>query len=363
MRENLIGYLLGALDDTEVREIEAMLAGPGRSGDARMAFLTTVPAASAGDPATAVGESAALRQDLEILRRAMTPLERDADLLAAPQGLASRTIDLIRKSNLRDSPLRDDGRREAATISVPFPRASLSPATDAPRAGTNGRRTLDRVLIAATALAASILLAPLLLDSIEQARSRRAERNLGVVSQALHGYASHHRIFPSPPASGPLSRAGLYAPILVSEERLVADDGTVILPGTPLAKSGRYRVPSLKELEAAIGTEQFEEMVRMMGGDFGYTLGHRCPEGDLQTIRDRRRAEHPIMADAPDDRGRASSNHPGGLHHVLFEDGRVRRLFIDQIGGHDHIYHNHHGVVAAGVCEDDAAIGASHHKP
>ncbi len=363
MRENLIGYLLGALDDTEAREIEAMLGEPGRPGDARMTFLTTSTAVSAGDPAAEVGESAALRRELEILRRATTPLERDADLLAAPQGLASRTIDLIRKSNLQDSGFKDDGRREAASFTVPFPRASLSPAADAARGSTKGRQILDRVLIAASALAASILLAPLLLDSIEQARSRRAERNLGVMSQALHGYASHHRVFPSPPASGPLSRAGLYAPILVSEERLVADDGTVILPGTPLAKSGRYRVPSLKELEQAIGTEEFDDMVRTMGGDFGYTLGHRCPEGELQKIRDRRRAEHPIMADAPDDRGRVSPNHPGGLHHVLFEDGRVQRLFIDQIGGHDHIYHNHHGVVAAGVCEDDASIGASHHKP
>ena len=363
MRENLIGYLLGSLDDTEARELEAMLAGRGQGGDGRMSLLTSSPAASAADLTAASGDAAALRQELEILRRAMTPLECDTELLHAPQGLASRTIHLIREGSRTN-----DGRRDAASFTVPlsstdFPRASLSPAADAPPRGKNGRQFLDRVLIAATALAACILLAPLLLDSIEQSRARRAERNLGVVSQALHGYASHHRFFPSPPSSGPLSRAGLYAPILVSEERLVADDGTVILPGTPLAKSGRYRVPSLDELEAAIGTDEFDDMVRTMGGDFGYTLGHRCPEGDLQKILDRRRAEHPLMADAPDDRGRASPNHSGGLHHVLFEDGRVKRMFVDQIGGHDHIYHNHHGVVAAGVCEDDAAIGASHHKP
>jgi len=355
MRDNLIGYLLGSLDDTEVRELEAMLAGRGQGGDGRMALLTS--------------STETLRQELEILRRAMTPLECDTELLHAPQGLASRTIHLIRTGAMtREVNRANDGRREAASITVPFPstdfpRASLSPAADAPSASRKSRQFLDRVLVAATALAACILLAPLLLDSIEQSRARRAERNLGVVSQALHGYASHHRVFPSPPSSGPLSRAGLYAPILLSEEPLAADDGTVILPGTPLAKTGRYRVPSLEELEAAIGTDEFDDMVRTMGGDFGYTLGHRCPEGDLQKILDRRRAEHPLMADAPDDRGRASPNHPGGLHHVLFEDGHVKRLFVDQIGGHDHIYHNHHGVVAAGVCEDDAAIGASHHKP
>jgi len=344
MRENLIGYLLGALDESEAREVEAALSGTARLGDAadgsRLGFVSSAPD---------------LSRELTLLRRAFEPLESDAAPVPVPEGLASRSIELIRNTGRSD-----DCRRDAAAL--PFRKPAISPAPDAPTAPRR-RQMLDRVLIAASALAASILLAPLLLDSIDQARARRAERNLGVVSQALHGYASHHRVFPSPPDSGPLSRGGLYAPILVSEERLVADDGTLILPGTPLAHSGRFRVPTVEELEAAVGTDEFERMVRTMGGDFGYTLGHRCPDGHLQRNSDRRRADHPLMADAPDDRGRASENHAGGLHHVLFEDGHVKRLFIDEIGGQDHIYHNHHGVVAAGVCEDDAVIGASHHVP
>lgn len=344
MRENLIGYLLGALDESEAREVEAALAGTARRGDAadgqRLGLVSSAPD---------------LSRELSLLRRALKPLESDAAPLPVPDGLASRTIELIRNTGRFD-----DGRRDAAAF--PLRKPAISPASDPP-AAPRRRQLLDRVLIAASALAASILLAPLLLDSIDQARARRAERNLGVVSQALHGYASHHQVFPSPPDSGPLSRGGLYAPILVSEERLVADDGTLILPGTPLARSGRFRVPTVEELEAAVGTDEFERMVRTMGGDFGYTLGHRCPDGDLQRIEDRRRSDHPLMADAPDDRGRASQNHAGGLHHVLFEDGHVKRLFVDEIGGHDHIYHNHHGVVSAGVCEDDAVVGASHHVP
>lgn len=326
MRENLVGYLLGALEEDEKDELEAAL------------FRVDHRRSTTFDPAD-------LRRELDLLRLALRPLEHDADAITPPMGLASRTIDFVEANSRRRS------------------RAALSPAADVVPMRPAGRVWLDRAIIAATALAASVLLAPLLLDTIEQARSRRAERNLGVISEALHGYASHHRVFPSPPDSGPLSRAGLYAPMLVSEERLVADDGTVVLPGSPLAKGGRFKVPTLQELEAAVGSKDFEEMVRSMGGDFGYTLGHRSPEGTLEAVPDRRRAEHAIMADAPDEMGRASRNHPGGLHHVLFEDGHVMRMFLEDIGGQDHIYRNHNGVIAAGVCEDDAVIGASHHAP
>jgi hypothetical protein len=226
-----------------------------------------------------------------------------------------------------------------------------------------GRVWIDRAIVAATALAACVLVAPLLLDSISQARARRVERNLMRTSTALQGYADAHGMFPTPPDSGPLSRAGLYAPTLVSDHRLAADDGTLVHPDTELSRSGTYRVPTLEELKAAVGTPRFEELVRTMGGDYGYTLGHRDPNGTLQRNVNRRRRHHPIMADAPDDGGERSSNHPDGLHHVLFEDGHVKRLLPDELPHDDHLYRNHDGVVAAGVDDEDAVIGDSHHQP
>jgi hypothetical protein len=76
------------------------------------------------------------------------PLERDADLLPVPSGLAGRTIELIQNTGRTH-----DGRRDAASISVPFPKASLSPAADAAPSRRSRNHILDRVLIAATALA------------------------------------------------------------------------------------------------------------------------------------------------------------------------------------------------------------------
>jgi hypothetical protein len=122
-------------------------------------------------------------------------------------------------------------------------------------------------------------------------------------------------------------------------------------------------VPTLAELEAAVGTPRFDELVKTMGGDFGYTLGHRDAAGGLQPNHNRRRADHPILADAPDECCEKSSNHPGGIHHVLFENGRVVRWKEDTLHRDDHLYRNHDGKVAAGVDPEDAVIGDSHHQP
>jgi hypothetical protein len=331
MREDLVGHLLGALEPSESKAIEMALA----------------------DPQSGPG----LRQDLERLRLALRPLAGDRDVLQAPAGLAGRTMRFIVE--------QEAAAQAAAARPLPMPRGlsaeDAPPRGLAPRAGS--RAWIDRAIVAATALAACVLVAPLLLDSITQSRARRAERNLLKTSGALQGYADAHRIFPTPPSAGPLSRAGLYAPTLVSEQRLVADDGTLLCPDTALSKGGTFRVPTLEELNAAIGTPQFEEMVRAMGGDYGYTLGHRDGSGALRPNLDRRRAHHPLMADAPNDGGERSSNHPDGIHHVLFEDGHVKRLGPGDLHGDDHLFKNHDGKVAAGIDEEDAVIGDSEDQP
>ena len=320
MREQLVGYVLGALDDDERRDVEAALADPQRG--------------------------MSLRGDLDVVRLAVAPLDRDRSPMAAPPGLAGRTLAFV--------------AAQTAAESRPMIRP-LSPAGDAPR--PRGRAWLDRALMAATALAACVLVLPLVRQAVDDARERRKERNLQHLSNALQGYAESHGFYPTPPGEGPLSRAGLYAPTLVADERIVADDGTVLVPGSALAHRGRYRVPTLAELEAAAGTPRFEELVREMGGDYGYTLGHRDEQGVLQPNRNRRRFDHPLLADDPDHTDEKSDNHPEGIHHVLYEDGHVARLRADGLHRGDHLYRNHEGEVAAGVDPDDAVIGDSEDQP
>jgi len=321
MKDHLLGYLCNALDEAEMRDVEAALAHPIK------------------------GQGVA--HDLTVLRRALAPLERDRNPIVAPSGLASRTLDFVRSNT------------SASTIPI---NDALLPSRDGAVPGRGP--WLDRMLLAASALAACVLVVPLLYDSITESRARRVERNLQRLSSALQGYGEHHGILPTPPDGGPLSRAGLYGPTLVSEHRLLADDGALLVPDSKLARKNGFRVPTREELEAAVGTPRFEELVRTMGGDFGYTLGHRCPEGRLQPNRDLRRVKHPILADAPAPCCEKSDNHPDGFHYILFEDGHFERRHIDQLHpADDHLFRNRTGVVAAGVDPDDAVIARSHQQP
>lgn len=323
MRDQLVGYLFDALDEGDARAVEAALADE-----------------QAGPP---------LRRELELLRAAVLPLAADRPPLTPPPGLAARTMAFV------------TAQSRPATLPMPRTR-SLGPA-DEP-AAPSGRRMIDRLLVAASALAACILVLPLVADAIADSRARRVERRLQRLSASIHGYGESHGLLPTPPDGGPLSRAGLYAPTLVSEHRLVADDGTLIVPGSELDRRGGHRIPTLDELRAAVGTPQFDELVRTMGGDFGYTLGHRAADGRLEPNRDRRRAHHPLMADAPATCGEKSDNHPDGFHYILFEDGHFERLRVEGIHrDDDHLYRNHEGEAAAGVDEEDAVIGDSHHQP
>ena len=329
MREDeLVGYCLGALDDVEMKRMETALADPVQ-----------------GPP---------LRRNIDSIRRAFGPLNTDRGLLPPPPGLAGRTLAFVSAQTAAP-----------AAVVRPAPKPPMPmPSRDAAAwQGSSTRRWIDRAILAASAVAACVLVVPMLLESIADARARRAQRNLQTLAGSLHGYGEAHRTLPTPPGDGPLSRAGLYAPTLVSEHRLVADDGTVLVPDSEHARRGGHRVPTLEELREAVGTPKFVVLVRSMGGDFGYTLGHRDGSGALQPILDRRRAHHPLMADAPDESGERSGNHPEGLHFILFEDGHVERVTGDSLHHEDHLYRNESGEIRAAKDPEDAVIGDSHHQP
>ena len=165
MRDELVGYLLDALDEGEARRVEAALADPDRGP--------------------------ALRDDLDTLRQAIRPLTFDRDAIDVPAGLAARTLQFV----AAQTAAAPEHRRPK-----PTPRG-FAPDVDEAR-GPAGRRWLDRLIVGATAVAACVLVAPLLLDSIEESRQRRVDRNLQRVSTALQGYAESHGMYPTPPAPG-----------------------------------------------------------------------------------------------------------------------------------------------------------------
>lgn len=380
MRDDLVGYLIGALDAPESHLVEALLADP-QSG--KLA-----------------------RRDLEVLRRSMSPVVADREPFPAPAGLAMRTLEMIaaqKTSPAHNGPEASEQASEQAHAQASATGRSRAEPTDPPfrgsfpadhrsrleaprhhgrhhRSSVDGRWStvtlerseghvgsplawLDKAILAATALAACILVIPALSLLVDDARKTQTVRKLGRIGGTLQEYAASHRKYPSPPDAGPMSRGGLYAPTLVSEHRIVPDDGMLLSPGSTLAVKGAHRIPTVEEVKAAVGSTEFDEMVGAMGGDFGYSLGHRDSMGRLVPIRPLHRGHHPIMADAPDSSCERSDNHPQGIHHILFEDGRVKMVPEAQLHGDDHLFRNHDGQTAAGKDVEDAVIGDSHHQP
>ena len=208
MRQDLIGYLLDSVDEEERAEIESARQNPETASK--------------------------IEHELAMLERALRPLERDRDVITPPIGLAERTIAAVKQASTDTRPTLSESVESDSII--------------------RPRVWLDRVILTAASLAAIILLAPLLLETMEDARATRAQQNLQKVATALQGYADVHSMYPTPPDEGPLSRAGLYAPTLVSEHRIQPDDGLLVYPGSALNRKGDFQIPSKEELEALAGT-------------------------------------------------------------------------------------------------------------
>lgn len=305
MREQLLGYLLGALEPAEQQMIEARLLA---------------------DPE--------LRQEFERLQEKLLPLaeaEEDGEP-APPRGLAGRTcryvVDRLGPSSTQFG-------------------------------GTSSWRIQDLAVAAGVVCVAAMLFFPAVVHSRNRAQVRMCQGNLLDMGRALVEYSSlHNGYFPRVPAVGDLSAAGIYAPTLHDAGLISSDD--VICPASALALAGQFRIPTIAALRSAHGPD-LRRMKATMGGSYGYGLGY-LEDGHYHALRNRARPTYALMADAPDQHGTSGCGTSG--HNVLFEDGHVSLLTscrMAELG--DHIYRNALGYIGAGVNRDDAVIGASDAAP
>ena len=140
----------------------------------------------------------------------------------------------------------------------------------------------------------------------------------------------------------------------------------MICPASELAEEiDNFHVPTLVELEAAEPAEQMQ-LIKTMGGSYGYSLGYRHENGEYTAPLALGRSTHVILADAPsrDHEERMSNNHGTCGQNLLFED-----FHVEYVTGcrpqscRDHIFLNRDGVQAAGVDRDDVVIGPSDASP
>jgi hypothetical protein len=309
MRDDLIGYALGALEPEEHALIEARLNA---------------------DPA--------LRHDLELVTRSFQPLSWDKQPYEPPPALAHRTCEFV------------------ATQS----RVMLAPA---PTASSSQWRFADVAIAAALFLAATMLFFPALNQSRFAARVLGCQNNLREIGTALTNYADlHGGYFPNIAPEGRLGAAGVYATRLL-EGGYLANQRVIVCPASALADEDEFRVPTSEELQNVPG-EHLAQMHRRMGGSYGYNVGY-VSNGRYYPTKNQHRFHFALMADAPSAKPPyRSHNHGNCGQNVLFEDLHVQYLTTCRARGcTDDIYLNDKGEVAAGIHKDDAVVAASHTKP
>ena len=323
MREQLLGYLIGALDEVEHGEVETCLKKDRR-----------------------------YQHELELLHESLEPLRAGEADLAPPAGLAARTCQAVAAH-----------RAAQATAPNVVPNSSLEPLA-APQQWSFA----DMAVAAGIFLAAGMLLLPAIQQSRVIAQRTDCQNNLREIGRALEKFSeTRNGLFPAIPAEGNQAVAGIFSLRLLEGGFLNSSEP--LFCGSQSQQRGaegkdQFRIPSSEELDQANG-EQLVRLQRMLGGSYGYSLGHAV-NGRYRPVRNRGRANFALVADAPCNEldGFRSSNHGGCGQNVLFEDGHVDYMKnCARAGCSDHIFLNDADVMAAGLHPDDAVIGHSWSQP
>jgi hypothetical protein len=312
MREDLIGYLLHALEPAERAQVE-----------------------------TELGRDPELKRELELLERSLLPLAADREGYAPPLGLASRCCEFV----------ATHGKVQRSTQVVP---------------PTSRWRMSDLAVAAGVFLAATLLFWPAMNQSRYAARVRGCQNNMRQIGMALQSYSDlHPGKLPAIHARHELNRSGLYAVILL-QNKMLGEERIIICPASDLADEAQnFNVPTLAELEAA-APDKRDQMLKTMGGSYGFSLGYHHDNGDYTPPLALGRSTHVILADAPSNNlhDRMSGNHGACGQNLLFEDFHVEYVTgCRSRACRDHIFENRNGDQAAGLDRDDVVIGSSDASP
>jgi hypothetical protein len=336
MRDLLIRYLLGELDEAEQRRLEERLHA-----------------------------NADLRRELEYLRACFSASQEPARGAGGPpRGLAHRTAEHI--TGLSD---------EAAELAGEEPRvrpAADELARDEPVAAPRWSMA-DLSVAGGVFLAVAMLLLPALRDSRDGSRLRGCTNNLRQIYVSLDGYSEKNG--GHFPRVGPNEHTGIWVARLVDGG--FADPQQIKLQlvcrasamGDEVA-AGRLSIPdpTMVLLRRASGDELLRRR-QYMSGTYAYRVGFIDNKGKYKykCLENRRLAHEPLISDLPSFEAAQpkSANHGGCGTNVLFQDGNVRFLTNCQLPGlaDEDLYLNILGWPAAGYGEGDIVLLTSGEFP
>jgi prepilin-type processing-associated H-X9-DG protein len=321
MDENLVGYLLKALDADSQREVEG--------------YLRTHPEE---------------RNRLELLRRALAPLASDPDV-EPPPNLWVRTLARVAEHQCRK-----------------LPAAPAEPPTQRVAASRRNWRWVDALVAAGIFLCAVGLALPGVNYLWQRHAITACQNNLRLFHASLMGYSDMHGgALPRIEAQGAKSVAGSFVPML-HDAKVLDSSVTVSCPSQPTCHPADYSVDELERIKQR-QPQDFNDLARTLSGCYAYSLGY-FQAGQLFGVTRDADARLPIMADAPPFRKGAawptgnSTNHGGRGQNVLFLDGSVAFCTTRGVGPDgDDIYLNQHNLLAAGLGPRDSVLGPSWASP
>ena len=341
-QEDLLGYVLGALDAQEHRDLQQT-----------------------------IDQNPQIEQELLRIKSSLMPLD-ELDTAGPRTGLARRTCEAV--ANWENTQVRPDS--VSSELSA-FELAAETGATYSRQRGDDAdasklRPAISERLLHPTTWSVSnvlvgtallLICAGILFPAISYARNNSrivaCQDNLRQVGAAMMNYSSiNDGNFVAIPSAGNLAASGCYAPIL-KDAGLVEDDSIFACAGIS-AQQPPVHIAAREQIESAENEEEINHYRRTMGGHYGYTMGY-CENEKYCAPRSLGRSNIVLLADQPssDLPGRRSSNHNGDGQNCLFEDGRVSFVKGHALAG-DAIFENDYGIVAPGSHQWDNVIAPSH---
>jgi hypothetical protein len=337
MHEDLLGYLLGALEPHEMRRVAQLLRD---------------------DPVA--------RERLAEIERSLKPLEESYKPVEPPPA------DLVSKT-LANLPPQSESIIDQQASPSPLTLAPMQGGVDAPR---NATVTWIDWVAGTTAVAVILgLLLPSMAQGRFESRKIACQDQLRQIGTALTQfvYRNQQERLPAVAETGSEAFAGVYA-VRLNEFGLMTDPSirwcpSLDQPAQDDAEMARINeLGSIQDLHRA-SPVQLLDIQQFAGGHYAYNLGV-IEQNHLTSPRYGARASFAVMSDAPletvTDRSALTARvgHSGIGINVLFEDGRVRFIPLPSLESlPDHPLFNHRGEVEAGVNVDDASLAPSSRPP